>query len=95
LSLVIENDGQPWQPGDLQPTIRRGLGLRIMRARSERIGWTLTITPGPTGGTRVICLMPLKAPFVSEEPKVEAATRSENSGELPRVSNLKSLERDK
>jgi signal transduction histidine kinase len=57
LSLSIENEGAPWEPA---ATCRSGgLGLRIMRHRSDRIGAALSINRGKRGGTCVVCKMPI------------------------------------
>ncbi len=58
LVLIIENDGSPWAPA--QSTPARGLGLRIMKQRAERIGGTLSISIGDRSGTRVVCRVPLR-----------------------------------
>ncbi len=57
LVLTIRDDGQglPAQP------IRSGLGLGIMQYRANMVGGSLVIEPQPTGGTVVICRVPLPA----------------------------------
>ena len=55
LILAIEDDGvglpEAWQR-------TAGLGTRIMAHRAAMIGGTVSIEPGPTGGTVVICSIP-------------------------------------
>ncbi len=50
--LTISDDGK-----GLPANARHGngLGLKVMRRRAERIGGSLLIAPGPTGGTVVTC----------------------------------------
>jgi len=84
--LVIENEGKPWDPSMALPV--RGLGLRIMKHRSERIGATLSITRREQGGTCVTCRLPLIYPAPHEgilplgetrEPKQGNYTYGENA----------------
>lgn len=55
LKLTVEDDGtglpDDWQKGN-------GIGLRIMAQRAQMMGGSLSIEPGPTGGTIVICSVP-------------------------------------
>ena len=44
----------------LPATLRPGVGLRSMRERAEELGGTLTIEPGPEGGTRVAAILPIE-----------------------------------
>ena len=39
---------------------KTGMGLHIMQYRAGMLGGTLSIEPNPAGGTRVICIAPLK-----------------------------------
>ena len=40
---------------------KNGMGLHIMQYRAGMLGGTLSVEPNPTGGTRVICLVPQTA----------------------------------
>jgi signal transduction histidine kinase len=55
VTLSIEDDGsglpEDWQHSE-------GMGTRIMAHRAAMMGATLTIEPGPTGGTVVSCSLP-------------------------------------
>ena len=50
--LRITDDGVGFPPEHAR---RSGLGLRIMTYRAQKVGGTLDIQPGPTGGTVVSC----------------------------------------
>ena len=54
-SVQIHDDGRGFPPA-LAPSA--GMGLRIMRYRTEIIGAKLEIRSGVTGGTAVICTLP-------------------------------------
>jgi len=53
--LLIENDGQDFPK--LSPRMK-GLGLKIMKYRTDLIGGSLDIRKGDKGGTVVICIFP-------------------------------------
>ncbi len=53
--LSIEDDGMGLPP---ERPAGRGLGLRIMHYRAQKIGGTLDIRPGERGGTVVACSFP-------------------------------------
>jgi PAS domain S-box-containing protein len=55
LTLTVVNDGLSFPS---KPSKAEGLGLRIMQYRADIIGGSLTIGPGETGGTRVVCTLP-------------------------------------
>jgi len=56
LVLEVSNDGQPLvDPGPE----RRGMGLRIMRYRSELLGGIFELAAGPGPGARVRCAVPM------------------------------------
>ncbi len=55
LRLAIEDDGR-----GLPAALRPGVGLRSMRERAEELGGTLTLEPGPGGGTRVAATLPIE-----------------------------------
>jgi signal transduction histidine kinase len=58
LILTVRDDGDGLPP----PAARgKGLGLRIMTHRAQMIGATFTIETPPTGGTKVVCTLPLPA----------------------------------
>jgi two-component system NarL family sensor kinase len=46
---------------------RAGVGLSSMRERAEELGGTLTVEPGPAGGTRVLARLPLPIPGAHPE----------------------------
>lgn len=58
LELEVADRGRGFRPG----ASRRGLGLVAMRERAALLGGTLTVENGPDGGTRVLLIVPLKAP---------------------------------
>jgi signal transduction histidine kinase len=59
LQLVVGSDGKKWKlPGKTGP----GLGLRIMRHRTERLGGRLAIEHGDGGRTVVTCEVPTNIP---------------------------------
>ena len=58
LELEVADRGRGFRPG----ASRRGLGLVAMRERAALLGGTLTVENGPGGGTRVLLIVPLKAP---------------------------------
>ena len=58
LELEVADRGRGFRPG----ASRRGLGLVAMRERAALLGGTLTVESGPDGGTRVLLIVPLKAP---------------------------------
>ena len=58
LELEVGDRGRGFRPG----ASRRGLGLVAMRERAALLGGTLTVENGPDGGTRVLLIVPLKAP---------------------------------
>ena len=53
--LSVENDGLDFFK--LSPN-RKGLGLKIMKYRTDLIGGSLDIRKGDKGGTVVICIFP-------------------------------------
>ena len=55
--LTVHNDGLPFPDMTGSPT---GMGLRIMNYRANLIGASLEIKGAGTGGTSVICKVPLK-----------------------------------
>lgn len=58
LELEVADRGRGFRPA----ASRRGLGLVAMRERAALLGGTLTVENGPDGGTRVLLIVPLKAP---------------------------------
>jgi signal transduction histidine kinase len=54
LDIEISDDGIGCRPH------RVGVGIMSMRERASEVGATLTIEPGPTGGTRVHTLLPIE-----------------------------------
>jgi signal transduction histidine kinase len=52
--LAVEDDGR----GLSGQASGKGLGMRIMVLRANRLGGTLSVEPSPTGGTRLVCSMP-------------------------------------
>lgn len=57
LCLQIYNDGRKFLIGT--KTKSRGMGLQLMRFRSEAIGGTLQIHPLPPGGALIACMVPV------------------------------------
>jgi len=57
VKLTIEDDGAGLPESDQHS----GLGIRIMEHRSAIMGGSLSIEPGPTGGTIVTCAIPKDA----------------------------------
>lgn len=58
-ALTIQDDGAGF-PADAPQG--KGLGLRIMNYRAQRIGGTLSVTPGEHGGVTVCCRFPAPVP---------------------------------
>jgi signal transduction histidine kinase len=54
LSLEVADDGR-----GLAQDRRAGVGLSSMCERAAELGGECQITPGPTGGTRVLARLPL------------------------------------
>jgi signal transduction histidine kinase len=59
VTLTVQDDGRGLPPDWSQSP---GLGLRTMAHRATMIGATFSIGPGPEGGTRVVCALPLANP---------------------------------
>lgn len=59
LALQVQDDGQGWRPAQPTPA---GLGLRIMKSRSEAMSGQVEIGPARPRGTVVRCIVPLAAP---------------------------------
>jgi PAS domain S-box-containing protein len=59
-TLVVADDGIGFTDG---PTIRKGMGLQIMRYRAAVIGAVLSLRPGSSGGTVVTCRFPINGGF--------------------------------
>jgi len=57
LHTIIEDDGKGFQLESIQSD--QHLGLRIMHARAERSGGSLSLTSAPGAGTRVMVCFPL------------------------------------
>lgn len=55
LRLVVDDDGIGLQASE---TRRDGLGSRIMAHHAQSLGGSLTLKPGPAGGTRVELILP-------------------------------------
>jgi len=56
LTLEVQNDGRPL---GIPARSRDGMGLRIMRYRSEQLGGTLELLPMPGSGVSLCCTVPL------------------------------------
>jgi two-component system, NarL family, sensor kinase len=54
LDIEVSDDGIGCRP------YRAGVGIMSMRERASEVGATLTIGPGPTGGTRVHTVLPIE-----------------------------------
>ena len=60
VQLVVEDDGQGFDPGSLKrPTRSGGLGLHGMQERADLIGATVGVSSRPGTGTRVTVTAPL------------------------------------
>ena len=57
--LTVQDDGRGFPKGSAK---NNGMGLRVMNYRAGMIGATITIEPGPSGGTLLRCLVPNKPP---------------------------------
>lgn len=55
VELAIRDDGVGWAG---EPPQGKGMGLRIMRYRADRVGGSLGVGPRPKGGTAVTCTLP-------------------------------------
>lgn len=56
LMLRVKCDGKLWQRSESS----KGIGLRIMHLRAERLGGKLFVQPEPQGGATVTCEIPLR-----------------------------------
>jgi signal transduction histidine kinase len=72
LELMVRNDGKAWQP---PVQLTEGLGLRIMRHRTEILGGTLAIQPDQCGRTVLDCKVPLR-PAAPPPPRPEPKTKT-------------------
>jgi PAS domain S-box-containing protein len=59
-TLIVADDGTGFTDG---PTIRKGMGLQIMRYRAAVIGAVISFRPGTSGGTVVMCRFPINGGF--------------------------------
>ena len=55
-TLIVADDGIGFTDG---PSMRKGMGLQIMRYRAAVIGAVISFRPGTSGGTVVTCRFPL------------------------------------
>ncbi|MBI2942016.1 MAG: GAF domain-containing protein [Chloroflexi bacterium] len=62
LWLVIEDDGQGFDPARLTPEGRPRFGLQTMRERAEAIGGTFAVESEASAGTRVVIAIPQEQP---------------------------------
>ncbi len=58
LRLIVSDDGVGFQPGGNGASCS-GLGMSIMRTRSESIGGSLSIHSQPRQGTTIVCTIPV------------------------------------
>jgi signal transduction histidine kinase len=68
--LAIEDDGVGFSPDKVAG---RGMGLRTMRDRATFIGAELVVGPGPKGGTRVACRLPVTPTAITDRPTEQGA----------------------
>ncbi len=59
--LVVEDDGEGFDPAELASGGEAHVGLRIMRERAARLAAHLTIDARPGGGTRIALTLPHEA----------------------------------
>ena len=68
--LAISDDGKGFAPS---ATPSKGMGMQIMRYRAAMVGGTLSIQPGPAGGTVVTCaVLKNAAPTTPAQPDSSA-----------------------
>ena len=60
LELIISDNGQGFEPGDIQTDNRSHFGLGTMRERAETIGATFDIESKPGIGTQVKISLPFE-----------------------------------
>jgi signal transduction histidine kinase len=68
--LAIEDDGVGFSPDKVAG---QGMGLRTMRDRATLIGAELEVGPGPKGGTRVACRLPVTPTAITDRPTEQEA----------------------
>jgi signal transduction histidine kinase len=86
LSLTVRNDGKRWNLTG--SSLKQGLGLRIMRSRTERIGGNLSILPGLEGGTCIRCDIPIGTTKSSDHPNWDSETAFQRPPLRARDGNL-------
>jgi signal transduction histidine kinase len=59
LSLIVQDDGQGFEPGDLLKP--QAMGVLGMRERAVQLGGTLTVAATPGKGTRLALTLPISA----------------------------------
>ncbi|SAK74198.1 nitrate/nitrite sensor protein [Caballeronia catudaia] len=60
-SLLVEDDGQGYDPDEMAVLGETHVGFHIMRERAQRLGATLLLTGAPGGGARVELVLPALA----------------------------------
>lgn len=60
-SLLVEDDGQGYDPDEMAALGETHVGLHIMRERAQRLGASLRLTGTPGGGARVELVLPAPA----------------------------------
>jgi PAS domain S-box-containing protein len=58
--IAVEDDGRGFDPGQSLNSERRGLGLHIIRERTEGVGGSLQVRSTPGRGTRVVVEVPVR-----------------------------------
>jgi two-component system nitrate/nitrite sensor histidine kinase NarX len=59
VEIVIQDNGQGFDPDRNQPLDREGFGLRFMQERAERVGGRLEIVSHPDHGTQIVIRLPV------------------------------------
>ena len=71
-SLVVEDDGTGFEPGQEQPTGDGGYGIPTMRERARLVGGSLIVDSRPGAGTRLTARVPLDSPATPVVPTTPA-----------------------
>jgi signal transduction histidine kinase len=82
--LRVIDDGIGF-PKDLQ--LQQGLGYHIMKYRAQLMGGRLEIDSPQTGGTRVSCYLPIRAPGSRKAPNADQMAEAMRKNSNPPVAS--------
>jgi two-component system nitrate/nitrite sensor histidine kinase NarX len=83
LTIIIEDDGQGFDPAHLPADGRDHFGLKVMRARSVRLGGQIQIESQPGQGSRITLTWPYHPISAEITPTQLQPTASESSVMTP------------